>query len=155
MNEQFRQYIELLHPAFELLLECEPFKFSALPKQLPKAGVYLFSEGGKHLYVGRTNRLRERLRQHCRPSSSHNSAAFAFRLARITHGVANATYKREGSRKELSKDTQFLQAFSKAKGRLRAMDIRIVEESNPLRQALLEMYIAIALNTPYNDFDNH
>jgi len=35
------------------------------------------------------------------------------------------------------------------------MDVRVVEESNPLRQALLEMYIAIVLNAPYNDFDNH
>ncbi len=35
------------------------------------------------------------------------------------------------------------------------MDIRVVEETNPNRQALLEMYVSIALKTLHNDFDNH
>jgi len=35
------------------------------------------------------------------------------------------------------------------------MTIRVVEEADPLRQALLEMYVAIALDAKYNDFDNH
>ena len=34
-------------------------------------------------------------------------------------------------------------------------EIRVVEEAAPLRQALLEMYVAIALDAKYNDFDNH
>ncbi len=88
MNKQFRQHIESLHPSFEVLISSEPFQFASLPKVLPKAGVYLFSEGEHHLYVGRTNNIRKRLQQHC-------------------------------------------------------------------RQALLEMYVAVALAAPYNDFDNH
>jgi hypothetical protein len=35
------------------------------------------------------------------------------------------------------------------------MDIRFIEESDPVRQALLEIYVASALQTPFNDFDNH
>jgi hypothetical protein len=35
------------------------------------------------------------------------------------------------------------------------MDIRVVEEADANRQALLEMYVSIALDTPYNDFNNH
>jgi hypothetical protein len=35
------------------------------------------------------------------------------------------------------------------------MDVRVVEETEPLRQALLEMYVAVSLNTPHNDFDFH
>jgi hypothetical protein len=35
------------------------------------------------------------------------------------------------------------------------MDLRFVEESDPIRQALLEIYSARVLKTPYNDFDNH
>ncbi len=35
------------------------------------------------------------------------------------------------------------------------MDVRYVKESDPLRQALLEMYVAIALQTPHNSFENH
>ncbi len=66
-----------------------------------------------------------------------------------------ATYKTEGSRAQLIKEAAFAEAFTAAKGRLRAMHVRVVEESNPLRQALLEMYVAVVLEAPYNDFDNH
>jgi hypothetical protein len=155
MNEQFRQHIESLHLSFERLRDSTSFQFASLPKALPKAGVYLFSDGGRHLYVGRTNSIRSRLQQHCRPGSSHNSAPFAFRLAREARKVLQATYKTHGSRAHLLQDPDFALAFSDAKARLRTMNIRVVEESNPLRQALLEMYIAVALAAPYNDFDNH
>lgn len=35
------------------------------------------------------------------------------------------------------------------------MDVRYVDESNPICQALLEMYVAVVLDTPHNDFGNH
>ena len=35
------------------------------------------------------------------------------------------------------------------------MDIRFVEETDAVRQALLEIYVALALETTFNDFDNH
>jgi hypothetical protein len=35
------------------------------------------------------------------------------------------------------------------------MDIRNVDEDDPVSQALLEIYVATALGTPYNDFDTH
>jgi hypothetical protein len=35
------------------------------------------------------------------------------------------------------------------------MDIRFVEEADPLRQTLLEVYVAVALQTPHNGFDTH
>ncbi|MFZ2451099.1 MAG: GIY-YIG nuclease family protein [Methylovulum miyakonense] len=155
MNEQFRQHIESLHPSFEVLLSSGSFQFTSLPKALPKAGIYLFSNGEQHLYVGRTNSIRKRLQQHCRPNSSHNSAPFAFRLAREARKAPQATYKPQGSRKHLLQDPDFALAFTDAKAQLRTMNIRVVEESNPLRQALLEMYVAVALAAPYNDFDNH
>jgi predicted GIY-YIG superfamily endonuclease len=155
MNENFRQHIESLHPSFEKLVRSVPFTFESLPKHLPLAGVYLFSEGDKHLYVGRTNRLRNRLQQHCRPGSGHNSAPFAFRLAREARNVLKATYRAEGSRTQLLQEAAFADAFTAAKSRMRSMHIRVVEESNPLRQALLEMYVAVTLEAPYNDFDNH
>ena len=155
MNEHFRRHIESLHPSFERLVNSAPFVFSELPKALPKAGIYLFSEGDRHLYVGRTNGIRSRLQQHCRPSSSHNTAPFAFRLAREACNVLRATYKPEGSREQLLENPAFLAAFTSAKARLRAMQIRVVAEADPLRQALLEMYIAVSLAAPYNDFDNH
>ena len=82
-------------------------------------------------------------------------AAFAFRLARETTGRIQATYRTEGSRKDLMKDPVFVRAFDNAKARIRTMEVRFVEETHPLRQCLLEVYVAVALDTPYNDFDNH
>ena len=66
-----------------------------------------------------------------------------------------ATYSPTGSRAALIGDSKFGPAFSRAKARLAEMDLRFVEETDPVRQALLEIYTAVALKTPYNDFDNH
>jgi hypothetical protein len=83
-------------------------------------------------------------------------AAFAFRLARETTGNLKATYKKgEGSRSALMEDEEFVAAFDASKARIRKMSLRFVEESDPVRQALLEIYVAVVLSTPYNDFDNH
>ena len=49
----------------------------------------------------------------------------------------------------------FKAEFDAQKARLRRMDIRVVQKDHPIRQALLEMYAAMALATPYNEFGNH
>ncbi len=144
-----------MEPSFNALLEMSPVRGSSLPRDIPDRGIYLFSEGARHLYVGRSNRIRKRLQNHCRPSSGHNKATFAFRIARERTGILKATYATQGSRAELEKDPVFGPAFVEAKARVGAMDIRYVEESDPMRQAILEMYVALSLETPYNDFDNH
>jgi len=53
------------------------------------------------------------------------------------------------------KKRKFRDAFSKAKERIRNMDVRYVGESNPTTQCLLEVYAAVVLETPYNSFDTH
>ncbi|MHC4661719.1 MAG: GIY-YIG nuclease family protein [Planctomycetota bacterium] len=155
MNEKFRQFIDPLESSYQRLTEMKPFSVSTLPKEMPQAGIYLFSKGKRHLYAGRTNRLRQRLQEHCRPSSTHNSAPFAFRLARETTGQLAASYTEQGSRSALEQEPQFQTAFTEAKDRIRQMDVRFVGESDPMRQALLEMYVSVCLETPHNDFDNH
>jgi hypothetical protein len=155
MNPNFQQLVESLEPRYRALLASSPFKYSSLPRPLPKRGIYLFSDGGQHLYVGRTNHLRQRLAGHCRPSSTHFSATFAFRIAREQSGRLKASYTRVGSRPELLLDPEFAAAFITAKVRLGTLDIRFIEETDPVRQALLEIYVATVLRTPYNDFENH
>lgn len=157
MNETFARHVEALHPTYERLVATAPFSFAQLAQQpqLPRKGVYLFSEGGRHLYVGRSNDIRKRICHHCRPGSTENQASFAFLLTREACGVPKATYKTEGSRKHLLTQDAFAKSFVAQKARLRAMDIRAVEEVDSNRQALLEMYVAISLSTPYNDFNNH
>jgi hypothetical protein len=65
------------------------------------------------------------------------------------------SYSKSGARAELLKDVAFAPAFEAAKRRIASMDLRYVEESDPTRQALLEIYVATALKTPHNNFDNH
>lgn len=155
MDETFRKHVEALEPAFRQLVTMEPVTVARLPQDMPEAGIYLFSEGDKHLYVGRTKRMRSRLQTHCRPSSGHNSATFAFHVARERTGRTEATYEPNGSRADLEKEPEFAAAFTEAKKRVRAMNVRFVDMPDSMRQALLEMYAALALGTPHNDFDTH
>jgi len=155
MNKRFAEMIESLEAQYRSLIGMTPIKYGAFPRKMWKRGIYLFSEADKHLYVGRTNRLRARLRDHCAPSGTHTTATFAFLLARHDTGRLKATYTQAGSRQELLKDPIFSKSFESAKKKMALMDIRYVEETDPTRQALLEIYVAIALGTPYNDFDTH
>ena len=130
--------------------------YGKLPKDLPKQGVYLFTENGNHLYVGRSNKIRARYGRHCNPGATHRMAAFAFKLAREATGKLSASYKPgEDSRKGLILNPEFRMAFEKAKARIRQMDFRFVEETDQNAQALLEIYCTLALDAKYNDFNTH
>ena len=155
MNPKFKQFVETLEPKFQQLVAMAPIRYGSLPKRLPNRAIYLFSEGTEHLYVGRTNNLRNRLRGHCAHGSRHFSAVFAFRIARQETGFTKPSYTTKGSRADLCNDPKFAPAFTNAKTRVANMDIRYVEETDPVRQALLEIYAATVLNTSYNDFDTH
>lgn len=155
MDEAFKQFVEMLHPSFERLMQMTPLKMSALPSRLPEKCIYLLSEGQNHLYVGRTRRLRQRLRQHSLAGAQHNEAVFAFKLAREATGQLTAAYSVGGSRKALCAEPAFAEAFQQAKARVRKMDLRFVEEADPTRQALLEIYASVVPRTKYNDFDTH
>lgn len=155
MHAAFAALIDSLEPKLKILAGMKPVRFQQLPGDIPKRGVYLFSEGKKHLYVGRTNNVRKRLQNHCRPSSSHYSATLAFRIARSETKMLRASYRQTGSRDELCRDPVFGPAFVSAKARVASMDIRFVEEAGPVRQALLEIYAATILKTRFNDFENH
>ena len=155
MDPKFRARIESLEPLLSQLKAMTPVKPDALPMQMPRAGIYVFSEGGQTLYVGRSNDIRGRIGRHCRPGATHRMAAFAFRLAREKTGRLAASYTTAGSRADLIRDAAFLAAFNEAKAGIRKMDLRYVEAVEPVTQALLEMYAAVALEARYNDFDNH
>jgi hypothetical protein len=155
MNKAFQAHVDALPDLLERLLAMPPVKVCELPKAMPKHGVYVLTERSRHLYVGRSNRLKTRLGEHGRPSSPATKSAFVFRLAREATGRTKASYKPKGSRNQLMQDARFRAEFVKAKERISQMNVRYVEESHPVRQALLEMYVALTLETPYNSFDNH
>ena len=156
MDAQFASHVEALRPQLARLLAMQPVTPESLPTKMFESGVYLLSDGEQHLYVGRSNDIKERVGRHSRPGATHRMAAFAFRLAREATGNLKATYKQgEGSRSALMEDEKFVSAFEAAKARIRKMNLRFVEEIDPVRQALLEIYVAVVLGTPFNDFDNH
>ncbi|MEE2691139.1 MAG: GIY-YIG nuclease family protein [Pseudomonadota bacterium] len=156
MHERFRSYVEGLHPKFIQLTQSCPILCAEKARIPAGPGVYLFSEAETPLYVGRTSKLRQRYGGHCNTSSKQQSAAFAFKLAREQTGFLSASYKvGSQSRKGLMENPKFAAAFENAKGRIRSMEFRCVEEEDSERQALLEIYCAVALGTRYNDFKNH
>src|SRR4051794_12844597 len=63
------------------LKESDPF-FADTIRLPEKAGVYVFYEKRKPLYVGRTGNLRKRMAQHRNKGSRNNDAPFAYHLAK-------------------------------------------------------------------------
>jgi hypothetical protein len=156
MDAKFAALVETLGPKLAVLLTVPPLKNGSLPRNMALSGVYLFSEGDKHLYVGRSNSLRQRYGRHCRLGATHRQAAFAFLLAREQTGKKTPSYKAGAdSRDGLMELPEFRRAFDAAKARIRAMEYRFVEETDQNCQALLEIYCSIVLDTPYNDFKTH
>lgn len=72
---------------------------------IPQRGVYVLYEESRPIYVGRSNRLGDRLLEHGRPSSTHNSAPFAFNLAK--EEAAKRGVDTSQARNQLEKDTVF------------------------------------------------
>lgn len=81
MNNQFKATIDKM-PSLLDQLQRQPFLKRDTLTSVPKQGIYVFYEERKPIYVGRSKRMRERIQEHGRPSSGHNSAPFAFNLAR-------------------------------------------------------------------------
>ena len=92
-----------------------------------------------------TRNLRKRLNGHC--SSSVNRATLAVKMARIG-ADRDANYKSERSAKDLyENDLNFRAEFDKARERISATQVRYVAEHDDVRQALLEIYAAVELDT--------
>lgn len=152
MNKRFRDLADALHGKCEALLAMRPVAACDIPRDTPVGGVYLFSDGSTHLYVGRTKRpIAVRIRKHF---STAPDCPFAWLLAREVTGK-KATYKRDGSRKALLADPVFTAEYERARDRIRGMSVRYVHEADRTSQAVLEIYVAVATGARYNDFDTH
>lgn len=153
MNPRFSRLIESFHSRYEALISMVPVTVDTAPRDTPKGGIYLFSTKGQHLYVGRTKRsIRDRLKDHV---STADDCPFALRLAREATNNKKPSYKPEGSRKHLLRQPGFKKAYEDAKQRIREMEVRYVGEPDSLKQALLEIYVAVATKAKHNDFDTH
>ena len=127
--------------------------------KVPQKGIYVFYENDRPIYVGRTNRMRLRILEHGRASSTHNSASFAFLLA-VEQAEKKGMDCKNRNRNELEQDPKFAPLFTAAKERVRRMGIRVVAIDDAVEQTLFEVYAAMSLGTMrqqggYNDFENH
>lgn len=153
MDEKFENLIAELPRKYMDLISMPPLTTAIIPRDCPVGGVYLFTENGKHLYAGRTKRsIKTRLKYHV---SKARDCPFAWHLARETTGIKKASYKVEGSRSQLLVKPEFKLAYESAKDRIRKMEVRYVSEPSPVKQALLEVYVAVVTGARYNDFDTH
>lgn len=116
-------------------------------------GGYIFYENDKVLYVGRSNRLKARLQEHGRLSSTRNSASFAFNLAK--EKMRAKEIPAYVTSKQLEQAPGFDEAFFEAKNHVAQMKVRVIQIDDQVTQALFEIYAALALNAPYNDFSTH
>ena len=153
---EFDDIIARMEPLLEQLVS-NPLYSAPGYQGLPQKGIYVFYEQGTPMYVGRVGitskqTMRNRIRQHTIPSSHHNQAVFAFRLLLEQLGIS--TGHGTGHRR-VEVEEEYGQEFRKMKERVRNMDVRAVEVKDSVTQTLFEVYVALALKTPYNSFDTH
>jgi hypothetical protein len=104
-------------------------------------------------YVGRSNRMKDRIQEHGRKSSYHNSATFAFILAKEIANEQGIDINK--TRNALESDSTFSDIFLEQKERVSGMKVRVIEINDPIIQTIFEVYVSMELNTEYNDFDTH
>jgi hypothetical protein len=52
MHPRCHNFVESLETKFQQLITMQPVEYHELRRNLPKSGLYLFSECDNHLYVG-------------------------------------------------------------------------------------------------------
>ena len=142
-----------LEPLLDGLLECARRPRLAHPAIPQKPGIYLFSEGGKRMYVGQTRNVNKRLANHTNAGSQQNQATFAFLLA--LEAADRVGVPTDGTRPEIARDPAFVPLFDSAKARVRAMDVQFALSDDPELRTVFEVYVALTLRTQYNSFETH
>ena len=152
MNDKFDEMIDQLPLLLNQLVN-SPSKNRNTLGVLPQKGIYVFYENECPIYVGRSNRIRGRLLEHSRPSSTHTSATFAFNLAKEA-AIKNGIDVNNKTRAQLEKDSAFSSLYTEAKERVSKMSIKVIEINDPIIQTIFEVYVSVQFNT-FNDFDTH
>lgn len=155
--KRFQDVIDKMALYVKKLETCEVIRMNTkadrrtLRHTLPASkGVYVLYECGKPMYVGRSDKLADRLLQHGQPSGGSETASFAFNIAKDKFAGSQSV-----SRQELQQNAKFKDLFTEAKDRVRKMDVRVVGIEDDIEQAIFEIYAHMKLATRYNTFENH
>ena len=153
MNKKFSDIIDSLSELQEQLVNSSQ-RYRNNLGCIPKSGIYVFYENGNPMYVGRTNNMKDRIMTQGRRGSNHNSAQFAFLMAReVAEKKGIDVIGR--TRSELERDPTFKDLFIQSKIRVSKMSIRLVSVEDQIKQAIFQVYLSMELNTPFNDFNTH
>jgi excinuclease UvrABC nuclease subunit len=72
MNAKFEKIINQLSDLMQQLAN-SPLRQRNSLGDIPNKGIYVFYENEEPIYVGRSNRMKDRIQEHGRKSSYHNS----------------------------------------------------------------------------------
>ena len=159
-EQMFDNKLAKVKEHFRKLMDC-PLKVSddivtyrmIRPKE---GGVYLFSEQTesteRFMYVGQSNDILERLRDHC-GISKWDRANFAYKLTVESTGLAPIPYSPTNTKTRLFDDPRFKEGFKATLARICAMNYRWVAVEDKLERNLLEIYTAVILGSRFNSFD--
>ncbi|MFA5267954.1 MAG: hypothetical protein WC379_08275 [Methanoregula sp.] len=154
MNARFQKSLELL-PVYMDQLNNSKIYSREDSRLFPDKGIYAFFENGNALYVGCTDRMKERVKEHGRLGSRHNSATFAFILAKEEAEKSPKKIDLEQDRDVLERDPAFKPIYDEMKERVSKMQIKVVEVEDPVEQTFFEVYAALELGTLYNEWRCH
>ncbi len=155
MNERFKKLTDRMPLRLQSLLEQLLIAIDDIGiTQMPQKGVYVFFEDDEPIYVGRSNRLKKRLKEHSQRSSDHYSATLAFRIAKQNTSTLQRKEKKQ-TNEQLMKNRDFFEEFEAAKDRIARTKIRFIEIEGQIEQAIFEIYASLALGTKFNDFGTH
>ena len=154
MNERFKKLTDGMPLRLQELLERPLVTIDDIGiTEVPQKGVYVLFEDNEPVYVGRSNRLKERLKEHSRGGSEY-SATLAFRIAKQNYSDFQKIELKQTS-KQLMMNVDFVKEFEKAKDRIAKMRIRFIRVEDQIEQAMFEIYAHMTLGTKFNDFNTH
>ncbi len=155
MNERFKILTDRMPLRLQSLLEQPLIAIDNIGiTQVPQKGVYVFFEGDNPIYVGRSNRLKKRLKEHSQKGADRYSATLAFRIAKQNTSTLQKKERRQ-TNEQLMKNRDFVEEFEAVKDRIARAKIRFIEIEDQVEQAMFEIYAHLALKTRYNDFGTH
>ena len=159
MSVKFNQSVAKMPELFKVL-ESKPFltrdnlgDIGKDPEKVHQEGVYVFYDNGKAIYVGRSNRLKTRLKEHSQ-EGFNRSATLAIRMAKKNMPTLQNEERKPSVGQLIKKNSVFREKFKAAKDKIAGMEIRCVEIPDQIEQAMFEMYAILELNTEFNDFKN-
>jgi hypothetical protein len=134
-----------------------------------RRGVYLFSEAGQHLYVGRTGitarsraqggapitSFRHRFDQHTQRGRPPGASSFANRLVLERAAQLEIAVPRDWWTNRRTTAAEIYDLYTAAKARIGAMECRVVpftDDIKGVRSTIAEVYVHVQLRTRYNDF---